>query len=161
MNAIASILWYCVVCVTVRTKEKRNEYKAFRVSGKVNVFAVKTYASFCVSCDENQSPFSIVYACEISRWLWFKVKKKLEKKNMKKTTRMVIISREKTRQKGNLLNRQFEKFIWKVPLINICVRVNLDGIKTIIPAIGFVNTKGFFCVCWIWIILNKKPYHHL
>lgn len=82
MNAIASIVGR--MCSTVRTKEKRNEYKAFRVSGKVNVFAVKTCVSFCVSCDENQSPFSIVYACEISRWLWFKVKKKFEEKNMKK-----------------------------------------------------------------------------
>lgn len=47
LNAIASIVVCACVPTTVCTKEKRNEYKAFRVSGKVNVFADKTYATFC------------------------------------------------------------------------------------------------------------------
>lgn len=125
MDATASIVCLRATDRLFRTKEKRNEYKAFRVSGKVNVFADKTYASFCVSCDENQSLFSdSLRVWDLSRWSWFKVNKSLRKKENQDECSSISIPPTKKQfviRKFRRIVRKHIEYKRKIPLINICV----------------------------------------
>lgn len=121
--------------------------------------------------------FSIVYACEISRWLWVHtVKKKLGRKkgtkNRKQKQNECLSYREGNKipqRKAICYQKIWRNFIWKqkpelkrkIPLINICVLCQFWWDKNNhFGNSDFVNTAGIT----LWLNLDyfeqKKAYYN-